>query len=256
MVADVAQASARNSADSYFVWLAGAIVIVAFGGFFATYWGPLVTGSIEVPPVVHLHGLLFSIWTLFFFSQAWLATHDQLTSHRAFGLLGIAIATAMVFVGTWTALASLQSGIGRGFEEGARRFAIVPITGIVFFAVLVGIAIANVRRPDTHMRLMLLATISILHAAVGRIVFAIVLPDAPPPNAGPPPPVEATYLPGAIVDLLLVAAMIFDWRTRGKVHSVYWIGGAALLVVQFSRGALSQTPIWQALLDWLLRLAG
>jgi hypothetical protein len=256
MVANVAQADLRTSVESYFVWLAGAIAAVAFGGFFMTYWAPLATGSLDVPPVVHLHGLLFSIWTLFFFSQAWLATHNQLTSHRAFGLFGIAIATAMSFVGTWTALESLRSGVERGFGEAARAFAIVPISGIIFFAVVVGVAIANVRRPDTHMRLMLLASVSILQAAVGRIVLAILAPEAPRPGVGPPPPVEITYGAGVIVDLLLVAGMIFDWRTRGKVHPVYWIGGAALLVTQFSRGVLSETPVWQGFLDWLLRLAG
>jgi hypothetical protein len=96
----------------------------------------------------------------------------------------------MTFVGTWTAMASLQSGIERGFEEAARRFAIVPISGIIFFAVVVGIAIANVRRPDTHMRLMLLASVSILQAAVGRIVLVMLAPDVPRPGVGPPPPVE------------------------------------------------------------------
>lgn len=67
MVANVAQTYSRSGADSYFVWLAGAVVVVAFGGFFATYWAPLATGSLDVAPRVHLHGLLFSIWTLFFF---------------------------------------------------------------------------------------------------------------------------------------------------------------------------------------------
>jgi hypothetical protein len=256
MVANVAQPYSRSGAERYFVWLAGAIALVAVGGFISTYWAPLLVGSLDVPPVVHLHGLLFSIWTLFFFSQAWLASHDRLASHRAFGLLGIAIATAMVFVGTWTALESLHSAAERGFEEAGRRFAIVPISGIAFFAIVVAIAIANVRRPETHMRLMLLASISILQAAVGRIVLAIVAPDAPRPGVGPPAPVEITHGAGLIVDLLLVAAMILDWRTRGKVHPVYLIGGAALAVTQFARGELSRTPLWQGFLDALLRLTG
>jgi hypothetical protein len=256
MVASVAQPASRSEAQSYFVWLAGAIVLLAFGGFSITYWGPLAAGSLDVPPVVHLHGLLFSAWTLFFFTQAWLATHGGIASHRAFGLFGIALATAMVFVGAWTALEALQSAIERGFEESGRRFAIVPISGIIFFAIVVGLAVANVRRPETHMRLMLLASISILHAAVGRITRAILAPNAPRPGEGPPAPVEMTYLPGALVDLLLVAAMFLDWRTRGKIHPVYLIGGAALVAVQFSRGALSQTPLWQGFLDWLLRIVG
>lgn len=250
-----AQAYPRSK-DGHFVWLAGAGVALAFGGFSITYWAPLAAGSLHVAPVVHLHGLLFSAWTLFFFAQAWFATHGPVSSHRALGLLGIALATAMVFVGLWTGLESLRSATERGFEDAGRRFASVPILGIIFFGTLVAVAIANVRRPETHMRLMLLASVAILQAAVGRIVLAIVAPDAPRPGEGPPPPLEITYLPAALVDLLLVAAMLIDWRTRGKVHPVYWIGGAALVAQQFSHGWLSETPVWRDFLDALLRLTG
>jgi hypothetical protein len=256
MVANVAQPASRSEAQAYFVLLAGACVVVAFGGFSITYWGPLATGTLDVPPLFHLHGLLFSAWTLFFLSQAWLAANGPIASHRALGLLGIALATAMVFVGIWTALASLDLAIAGGFEEAGRRFVIAPITGILFFAVVVGFAIANVRRPETHMRLMLLASISIMQPAVARVVRAIMAPNAPPPGSGRPPPVEMTYTAAAIVDVLLLAAIFFDWRTRGKVHPVYLIGGAALIAVQFSRGPLSTTPLWNGFLDALLGLVG
>jgi len=256
MVANVAQPASRSEAQSYFVWLAGACVLIAFGGFSVTYWGPLATGTLDVPPVFHLHGLLFSAWTLFFFSQAWLASNGPIASHRAFGLFGIGLATAMLFVGVWVALVSLHLAIAGGFEEAGRRFIIAPITGVLFFVIVVGFAVANVRRPETHMRLMLLATISIMQPAIARVVRAIMVPNAPPPGAGRPPPVEMTYLAGAITDLLLVAAIFLDWRTRGRVHPVYLIGGAAMIAVQFSRGALSETPAWQDFLDWLLRLTG
>ena len=54
-------------------------------------------------------------------------------------------------------------------------FAIVPLSGILFFAVVFTLAIANTRRPETHKRLMLLAGISLLDAAVARWFW---------PNAG------------------------------------------------------------------------
>jgi hypothetical protein len=246
----------RSAAQSYFVWLAATCAIFAFAGFATTYWWPLATGNFHAAPVVHLHGLMFSAWTLFFLAQASFASSGRIASHRALGLLGIALATAMVFVGAWAALHSLHVAIERGFEETGRRFAIVPITGILFFAIVVGLAIANVKRPETHMRLMLLASISLLQAGAGRIVRAIVAPHSPRPGEGPPAPVEITYLPAAMIDLLLVAAIYFDWRARGKVHPVYVIGGAALVILQFTRGPLSATPLWQGFLDWLLRLAG
>ncbi len=47
-------------------------------------------------------------------------------------------------------------------------FAIVPLSGIAFFAVVFALAVANVRNGEVHKRQMLLAGISILDAAVAR----------------------------------------------------------------------------------------
>jgi hypothetical protein len=246
----------RYNAERYFVWLAGASVIIAFGGFFSTYWAPVATGTFTGRPVLHVHGILFSAWTIFFLTQATLAASGRVERHRALGLFGIALAAAMVFVGLWTAISGVQADATASFAEQARRFAIVPISGITLFAVFVGFAIANVRRPNVHMRLMVLATIGILQAAVARVVRAVIAPDAPLPGQGPPPPIVTTYTAAVIVDLLLLAAIAFDWKTRGRPHPVYLIGGAALLLVQFSRGPLSETPAWQAIIAWLLALVG
>jgi hypothetical protein len=50
--------------------------------------------------------------------------------------------------------------------------------------------------------------------------------------------------------------VIYDWRTLGKVHRVYLIGGAALLFLQLLRVPLSTTPAWHAIADWVAGLAG
>ncbi|MGD9981286.1 MAG: hypothetical protein AB7H66_06975 [Hyphomonadaceae bacterium] len=246
----------RISEAQFFVFMAITCALLAFGGFAITYWAPLALGTFRGAPVVHLHGLLFSAWVLFFALQASMIASGQRVRHRALGLFGIALATAMVFVGTWTALHSLRAGVAAGYEAGARAFATVPLTGIAFFAVVVGFAIANVKRPETHMRLMLLATISILQAAAGRITRAIFAPDSPAPGQGPPPPLAVTYPAAILVDLLLLAAIIYDWRTRGRPHPVYLIGGAVLLLMQFTHSLVAESGVWNAALDALLRLAG
>jgi hypothetical protein len=46
------------------------------------------------------------------------------------------------------------------------------------------------------------------------------------------------------VDLLIVAAMIHDRRTIGRVHRVYWISGAILVAVQVLRVPFSTTRTW------------
>ena len=63
------------------------------------------------------------------------------------------------------------------------------------------------------------------------------------------------WVPFLIV-LLIVVAMIYDWRTRGKIHRVYLIGGPALLFLQVIRVPLSTTPAWHAIAEWVAGLAG
>jgi hypothetical protein len=62
--------------------------------------------------------------------------------------------------------------------------------------------------------------------------------------------------PGLAVDLLLVAAIVYDWRTRGRPHPVYLIGGVLLLADQLLAVPISATPAWLAIATWVESLAG
>src|SRR5216683_1634767 len=79
----------------FYVWMAAACALVAFGGFAPTYWLQLPAGTFVGPPLLHLHGALFSAWTLLLLSQTVLAANGRLGHHRAWGLVGIALASAM-----------------------------------------------------------------------------------------------------------------------------------------------------------------
>jgi hypothetical protein len=41
--------------------------------------------------------------------------------------------------------------------------------------------------------------------------------------------------------------MVYDWRTRGRPHPVYLIGGAVLLAYQVTRPLIGASPIWQSI---------
>jgi hypothetical protein len=127
-----------------------------------------------------------------------------------------------------------------------------PFSSIVFFAIVFTIAVANVRQPELHKRLMLLATISILEAPVARWFLTFLAPPGPPG----PPPVAVTIAPALVAYLLLVVAIVFDWRTRGRPHPVYLLGGGALLALKMLQLPFSATPIWHSMAGWILALAG
>jgi cytochrome b561 len=145
----------------------------------------------------------------------------------------------------------MQRSAAMGQTDAGIAFSIVPWSGILFFAVVFAIGIAMVRRPEVHKRLMLLAGISILDAAVARWFLTFLAPPGPPG----PPPVVVTIPPAFVAYLLLVVAMVHDWRTRGRPHAVYVIGGAVLIAVKLLNLPISETHTWHAFAGNILALA-
>ena len=252
-------AAARLSVvrERFYARMAVACLMVGLLGFAPTYWLPLAEGASRVTPLTHVHAALFFGWLLFSTSQAWLVASGRTVRHRDMGLIGISLATAMLFVGMAVAIQRMLNLEAAGQGEAARRFAVIPVTAISFFALMIALAIANVRRPQVHKRLMLVATISILQAAVGR-AFLILAGVRPTRGELPPlpPSVAVSILPGLIADLLIVIAMVHDHRTTGRVHKVYWIGGAAVVAMQLVRVPLSATDAWLRFTYWLTAFAG
>jgi hypothetical protein len=108
---------------------------------------------------------------------------------------------------------------------------------MLVFAPLVAAAVWYRHRPETHKRLMLLATVSLLAAAVARLPTALAA-------AGPP-----FYF--GVVDLLILTGVVYDLVTRRKVHPVYVWGGLAILASQVVRLALGGTSAWLTVATWL-----
>jgi hypothetical protein len=247
------QPVAAASPGSFHVRIAWACAAVGVAGFTPSYWFPLLTGTSTVPAILHVHAAVFYGWLALFVLQPHLAATRRLTRHRELGVVGVSLATAMVFVGIAAAVNNMKIGEAAGFGEEARAFSVVPVTGILFFAALVAIALLNVRRPDVHRRLMLIATVSLLNAAVGRLFLLAI--GAPLPTAAiAPPPIVITIVPGLLTDLLLVPALIHDKARLGYVHRTYWIGGAALLASQVLRPVIGNSEAWKAFAGWLMRL--
>lgn len=244
---------ARRGAGSrnFYFYMALACTAVAFLGFAPTYWRPIASGSLKVNPIIHVHAAVFFAWVLFFTWQAWLASSGRVARHRAVGLAGIAFATAMTIFGTQAAVNAMKVAASMGLKDQGIAFSIVPLSGIAFFAVVFALAIGAVRTPETHKRLMLLASISLLDAAVARWFLTFLAPPGPPG----PPPVPVTILPALVAYLLLAVAVVHDWRTRGRPHRVYVIGGVALVAIKLLNWPVSETAAWRSLAGWMLSLA-
>lgn len=248
--------ASRDVKRWFYAWMALICLTVALVGFLPTYFLPLAQGRFEAPPIIHIHGIVFFAWTMFFCTQTWLVASGQTLAHRTWGVLGVSIATAMVFLVIATVIVRINMMEAAGYGADMRAFSWVQVSGIAFFATVIALAIIYVKKPEIHKRLMLLGTISLLDAPIARWFLTFLAP--PPPEVGPvpPPPVFVSVPPALVADVLIIAAIVFDWRTRGRPHPVYLIGGAALLVVQALRVPVAATPVWDSIAAGIARLGG
>ncbi len=242
----------RLFAADFYTWIMLACVLAAFGGFIPTYFSPLAAGKFAANPVVHAHGIAFFTWTLYALFQASLIPAGNATLHRSTGLIGIALASVMVVLGMLAALNALVTATALGGAKEAEAFTIVPLSIMACFGTFVAFAIAYRERADIHKRLMVLATVCILNAPLARPLLMWVWPPAP----GHGPGVWLLVPSSLLAYTIIVAGMIYDWRTRGKPHSVYVIGLTVLLLIAFAVMPISDTAAWHSIAKAYADLAG
>ena len=245
--------STRPRGESMYFGMAVLCAVIAFAGFAPTYWLPVSQGRFAANPIVHIHGLVFSGWSLFLVWQTWLATSGHIVRHRRVGLIGVEFATAMTIFGVLARINLMRVGAAAGQDAAARAFGFVPLSSIAFFAIVVTIAIVRARQRDVHKRLMLVASVSIVDAAIARMFFVLL---APPGAAGTVPPVMADVGPGLVTCALLLIPMVQDWRLYGRPHAAYVWGGLSLFALKVLEVPIAESAAWQSVAGGILALAG
>jgi hypothetical protein len=258
--------AAEAGRSKFYVWMAWTCLAVAVLGFMPTYFMPLAQGRFDAPPLVHIHGLVLFSWVVFFVTQASLAAQGKIVAHRTWGVLGVSIVTAMTFVVTWVVTMRIHQAMAPGVPadilRGTETFAWVTMGGLAFIVPTFILAIVNVKRPEVHKRLILLMTVSMLAAPIARWFLTFLAPP-PDPNAAPlppgvteAPPIMVAIPPALVGDIVLLIAMSYDWKTRGRPHPVYLIGGGILLLQQVTVTQVGQSAAWHAVATFIGKLAG
>lgn len=247
----------RTGTGYFYVWMAGLCTLIAFAGFAATYWLQLAAGTFVGEPILHVHGLVFSAWPLLLLSQTILAANGRMEHHRAWGVFGVALASAMVFLGLTVAIRGLNVRLAAGEGDVARAFMLMPLGAIAIFAGLFIAAVLNVKRPEWHKRLILAGTCGALFAAAGRVGFLIGTHGGGPgmrPGTGPEPSFLTVAPDGVLMSLVLMIGVIYDWRTRGRPHPAYLVAIGVFLAHAFVGPIISHTQGWYAAMDALATL--
>jgi Na+/H+-dicarboxylate symporter len=192
--------------------------------------------------IFYVHGAVFSCWILLLVVQTSLVAGGRTPVHRTVGPFGAALAGVMVVLGIFAALVAARRPTGFvDVPVPPLQFLAIPIFDITFFAVFVGLAVAWRREAQSHKRLMLLGTLNLVTAAIARwpMVF----------NLGP-----LGFF--GLTDLFLAPLVLWDFRTRGRLHPVTLWGGLAIIASQPLRLWVSGTQGWLAFARWATGLLG
>lgn len=200
-------------------------------GFAKTYF---LAGMVQAPlpnRLIHIHGAIMTLWMVLLFVQTALISARRVKWHMSLGLFGFGLAVAMVIIGPIAATDSLRRGSAPlGLD--ALTFYIIPLTSIFIFGVLAFFAYRYRRQPAVHKRLILIATIGIIDAAVGRwpIAFFEHYPKA------------QDLVPLAF----LLAIMAFDLATQRKILKSTLVASLFLIVIHVVRVPIGFTHPWHA----------
>ena len=212
-------------------YLAMAVLLIAmiFVGFWPSYYGPLSRGATEAPLILHLHGFVYIGWMFLLVFQTLLAAQGKIRLHRSVGNFGIWLGTAVFVMGLIVSFVApvMTYNAGTRTLDEAAGFLLIPLGDMALFGPLFFTAVAKRSNTELHKRLMILATIAVAFAAIFRM--------------------QALGLPlSAGLTLwfaLPVICIAYDLKSQGRIHPVYWIGIAGMIVAAL-RIPFSASETW------------
>ena len=216
-----------------------AMLATVIAGFGPTYYFSSVSASaVELTPALHVHGAAFTTWMVLLVVQSSLISAGRVDVHRRLGVAGAVLGACMMVLGAYVAVTRFRAGVltlGPDFPVG--MLLAIALATIVVFPVLFGSALVLRRRTDFHKRLVLLATMELVLAAVARL--PVISSLGPPAFFG-------------VTDLFVVALVVYDLYTRGRIHPATLWGGLFFIASQPLRLAIGFSGPWQTFGTWLM----
>jgi hypothetical protein len=205
----------------------GAVVFVGFAPSF--YLRGVFAGGRALTPLLYVHGIVFSTWIALLATQATLIRFRRPDVHRKLGVLALLLASAMVVLGSATAL-TLAARLLHGQGATAAGRASLALLDLPVFAGLVVAAVLLRHRPQAHKRLMLLATVALIGAAVNRLPL--------------PAEFAGRYARFLLADLFCLALIVWDLISATRIHDATLAGTSAIILDQIAQASLGQSDGW------------
>jgi uncharacterized membrane protein YozB (DUF420 family) len=253
-VAKSSQPAAIEPADRLiYVLMALLFIAVAALGFGPRLFATLQGNRSVDTPILHVHAVLMGSWLLLFLTQTSLAATGLLQRHRWLGRAAIGLAPLMIATMLVLAIRPYAAVILADppaplpdpwpYVAAARRVAFTLLAQVrdaaLFTVFCLWAILARRTAPETHKRMMVLATFVLLDAAVGRMTW---LPGYDGLYDDRGFPVANVY------HLALLAPVVTcDLLRFGRVHHAYLVGVGILVPSILALHLLWNSQGWQQL---------
>lgn len=209
----------------YFVAFTIVFALLVLAGFSRTFFLPMAKGTLEKPLVVHVHGALFFGWTALLVLQAFLAATKRLRLHRKIGSFAGWLIIPMLLMGTVVAARDTVHDYYAGDGDAALSFFYGELVDLAMFGVLAGAAMLLRDKPEFHKRWVIMGSLGLLGAAIGRIH-------------------EISAFGLYIFVGLIASVAAFDIASRRAIHVATLIGAAVLLMLNLTEEPIGNTQAW------------
>ena len=236
---EMSQATSKSGYVRYFfLGMACLFPVLVILGFLPSYQD-VSNGSFKPHWFVHVHGALMAGWLFIFLTQTFLAARGNLKFHRQLGVFAAFYGAIICLLMPTT---SIRARLTFPFpvEDFIWDVLALEIAGAMMFILFFAWGMLVRKNAAAHKRLLLLATIILMGAAIDRMRWLPRLENG-------------LFSNFAYLDALLIPLFIYDFFSVGRIHKITLLGGACIITLQLLAASVIGSPSWHAF--WFNRFA-
>jgi hypothetical protein len=224
-------ASVRHRERLFYTALAVLFALTVFIGFSRTYYLKGLFGTPRLSWIAHLHGVVFTLWVLFFLLQTALVAAHRINLHRSLGWIGAGFAGGIVILGTVMTKHSVRAGYASG-RMSMPLLLINSIIDLVLFCIFFAGALFLRRNTEIHKRLMMLAIVSLIIPAISRL------------------PIPSGAI-GWVIFSFSLLTVFYDALVLRRAYLVNIAGVLLINICSPLRFMIAGNPVWQRFAHWI-----
>ncbi len=163
--------TARLRDRRFYLFVTILTAAIVFAGFARTFFLNGFFAKLHLSSLFILHGIVFSSWLVLLVTQSALVSAKQIRIHQKLGYASVAIVVSMFTLGWIMSVQAAQRDFTPPGGPPPLSFLAFQILGLVLFTALVTAGFLLRNRPETHKRLMIVATVNLTGSGARLLAF-------------------------------------------------------------------------------------